>query len=345
MDDGVEQRTLADRFREWLEGRVGGSVVLGELESPTLGGLSNETLLTEADWGDGPRGLVLRLAPRGTPIFPDYDLGKQVAVLRALATGSDVPVPEVLWDETDADVLGRPFYVMARVDGRIPPDNPGYHFEGWVKELHPQEQRGLHDKSIDMMALINRVDVDAAGLGFLDRPEHGDDPIAQEVGAWRAYLDWAADGEHLEHVEDAFAWCVEHRPESAERALVWGDARLGNLIYGDDLAPRCVLDWEMAVLGPAELDLGWYLFLDRTALQFTERLAGFPEREGTIARYGSRLGRGIREVDWYEAWGGVRAACIQVRLGLVFYELGVFPDLSWRAQNPVTKALRGLLSS
>ena len=343
MAEGVEEDTLADRFREWLEGRVGGSVTLGDLESPTLGGLSNETLLAEADWGDGARGLVLRLAPGGTPIFPEYDLGKQVAILRALAAGSLVPVPEVLWDEPDADVLGRPFYVMAHVDGRIPPDSPGYHFEGWVKELPPQQQRGLHDKSIDMMALINRVDVDAAGLGFVDRPEHGADPIAQEIGAWRAYLDWAADGERLEHVEDAFAWCVEHRPESGERALVWGDARLGNLIYGDDLAPLCVLDWEMAVLGPAELDLGWYLFLDRTALQFTERLPGFPEREGTIARYGSRLGRGIRDVDWYEAWGGVRAACIQVRLGLVLYELGVFPDLSWRAKNPVTKALRGLL--
>ncbi len=334
---------LAARFGEWLEGRVGGSVTLGELEAPTLGGLSNETLLVEADWGDGPRGLVLRLAPGGTPIFPDYDLGKQVAVLRALATRSDVPVPEVLWHEPDADVLGRPFYVMARVDGRIPPDNPGYHFEGWVKDLPAQQQRGLHDKSVDMMTLISRVDVDAASLGFLDRPEHGNDPIGQEIGAWRAYLDWAADGEHLPPVEDAFAWCAAHRPETAERSLVWGDARLGNMIYGDDLAPACVLDWEMAVLGPPELDLGWYLFMDRTALQYADRLPGFPEREGTIARYGSRLGRGIRDVDWYEAWGGVRAACIQVRLGLVFYELGVFPDLSWRAKNPVTRALRAVL--
>jgi aminoglycoside phosphotransferase (APT) family kinase protein len=233
---------------------------------------------------------------------------------------------------------------MARVDGDIPPDNPGYHFEGWVKDLPAQRQRGMHDASIDMMTRINRVDVEGAGLELLERPEHGDDPIAQEIGWWRAYLDWAADGEYFEHVEKPFAWCVEHRPVASERALVWGDARLGNLIYDDDLVPICVLDWEMAVLGPAELDLGWYLFLDRTALQFTDRLAGFPEREGTIARYGSRLGRGVRDVDWYEAWGGVRAACIQVRLGLLLHELGVYPDLARRGKNPVTKALRGLTS-
>ena len=336
---------LTARFRDWLAARVGASVELGALEAPTLGGLSNDTFLVEADWGDGARGLVLRLAPGGRPLFPDQDLTRQVAVMRALHDGSEVPVPEVLWEEPDAEVLGRPFYVMARVEGRIPPDNPGHHFEGWVKELKPQQQRGLYDKSIDMMALINRVDVERAGLGFLDRPEHGDGPIAQEIGYWRRYLDWAADGEELPFVEGPFAWCVEHRPESNDRSLVWGDARLGNLVYDDDLAPVCVLDWEMAVLGPAELDLGWYLFLDRTALMFTDPLPGFPEREGTIARYGSRLGRGVRDVDWYEAWGGVRAACIQVRLGLILYEMGVYPDLAYRGKNPVTRALRELTSS
>ena len=332
---------LADRFRDWLSTQVDAPVELGDLRSPTLGGLSNDTLLVDADWGDGERGLVLRIAPT-RPLFPDTDLGRQVAILRALRGGSEIPVPEVLWDEPDPSVLGRPFYVMARVDGRIPPDDPGYQFEGWVKELPAQQQRGLHDKSVDMMAAVNRVDVDRAGLGFLDRPGHGTDPIAQELGWWRGYLEWAADGEHFEHVETPFAWCADHRPESSDRSLVWGDARLGNLIYGSDLAPVCVLDWEMAVLGPPELDLGWYLFLDRTALQFTDGLAGFPEREGTIARYGSRLGRGVRDVDWYEAWGGVRAACIQVRLGLMLYEMGAVPDLEWRGKNPVTRALRGL---
>jgi len=337
-----EPADLAGPFAEWLGARVDGPVTIGSIESPTHGGLSNDTLLVDAEWGGATHRVVLRLAPV-RPLFPDTDLGRQVAVLRALAASTDVPVPEVLWDEPDTSVLGRPFYVMARVDGRIPPDNPGYHFEGWVKDLPPQQQRGLHDKSIDMMALINRVDVERAELGFLDRAQHGDDPISQELGVWREYLDWAADGERLDVLEDAYAWCAQRRPSSTERGLVWGDARLGNLVYGDDLAPVAVLDWEMAVLGPAELDLGWYLFLERTALQFTEQLPGFPEREGTIARYASRLGRGVRDVDWYEAWGGVRAACIQVRLGVLLYDLGVVPDLSWRARNPVTKALRALL--
>jgi hypothetical protein len=53
----------------------------------------------------------------------------------------------------------------------------------------------------------------------------------------------------------------------------------------------------------------------------------------------------VRDVDWYEAWGGVRSACIQVRLALLLYEVGVLPDLTWRGKNPITKALHGMALS
>lgn len=335
---------LAVRFADWLAGRVGERVSLGPLVSPTHGGLSNDTMLVEAEWGDGARRLVLRLAPGGTPLFPRYDLGLQISVLRALGAHTDVPVPEVLWDEPDPEPLGRPFYVMAHVDGRIPPDNPGTHFDGWVKDLSGTEQSVLLHNSLGMLARIHRVDWEGSGLDLLDRADYGPDPIAQELGAWRAYLDWASGGERLDVLEDAYGWCVANRPTGdVERALVWGDARLGNIIYDDVLAPRAVIDWEMAVLGPPELDLGWYLFLERTALQFVDQLPGFPDRAGVVRNYEQHLGRPVRDLDWYEAWGGMRAACIQVRLGQILFELGVIDDERYRQRNPVTKALRGLV--
>ena len=342
--DGSDD-ALAVRFTGWLEAHVGERVSLGPLVAPTHGGLSNDTLLVDAVWGAAAHGLVLRLAPGGTPLFPRYDLGLQIAVLRGLGAHTDVPVPEVLWDEPDPEPLGRPFYVMARVDGRIPPDNPGTHFDGWVKDLPAPQQSHLLDTTIGMLARIHRVDWQAAGLALLDRPEHGPDPIAQELGAWRAYLDWASAGERLDVLEDAYDWCVANRPTGeVDRALVWGDARFGNIIYDEALAPRAVIDWEMAVLGPPELDLGWYLFLERTALQFVEQLPGFADRAGVVGRYEEHLGRPVRDLDWYEAWGGMRAACIQVRLGQILFELGVIEDERYRQRNPVTKALRGLVS-
>lgn len=330
---------LSARFAQWLEGRVGAPVQLEAFTTPGHGGFSNETLLTTAVWNDARHGLVLRLAPSGPGIFPTYDLDRQAHVLRALAD-TDVPVPEVLWSERDPSVLGREFYVMTRVDGRIPPDRPGYQFLGWVKDAPPDEQTRVMDAGLEAMARIHHVDVDRAGLSFLDRPEHGTTPLDQELGYWRAYLDWASGTERFDALETIWEWCAANRPpEPAAAGLAWGDARLGNLIYGGDLGVRAVMDWEMAVLGPPELDVGWFVFLERLALSFTDGLPGFLDPDGMVTAYERHLGRPLEHLHWYETWGGFRAACIQVPLVTLAYERGEAPDLDGRAENPLTTAL------
>jgi aminoglycoside phosphotransferase (APT) family kinase protein len=327
-------------FADWLSERVGARVELAPFVVPGHGGFSNETFVTAADWGDGERGLVLRLAPAGPGLFPDYDLDRQARVVQLLRAHTDVPVAEVLWIENDTTVLGRPFYVMARVEGRIPPDRPGYHFEGWEKDASPGEQARVLDAGLGAMAAIHRVDWERAGLGFLDRPEHGDGALAQELGYWRAYLDWARGDEHFGALETIWEWCVAHRPpEPSARGLVWGDARLGNMVYAEDLSVRAVFDWEMALLGPAELDLGWYLFLEQLALQFTKPLPGFSEPDDMVVKYEEQLGRRLEHLDWYETWGGFRAACIQIPLVTLAHAHGEAPDLTGRGENPLTAAL------
>ena len=331
---------LHDRFAAWLSGRVDARATLEPFVVPGHGGFSNETFVTTADWGDGERGLVLRLAPAGPGLFPDYDLDRQVRVVEALRAHTDVPVAEVLWTESDRAVLGRPFYVMARVEGRIPPDRPGYHFQGWVKDAPAHEQARVLDAGLAVMARIHHVDPMRAGLEFLDRPEHGDGAITQELGSWRAYLEWASGGERFDALETIWDWCVAHRPpEPVTRGLGGGDARLGNLVYTDDLSVRAVLDWEMALLGPPELDLGWYLFLERLALQFTKPLPGCSEPDAMVVRYEELLGRPLDHLDWYETWGGFRAACIQIPLVTLAHARGEAPDLTGRGDNPLTTAL------
>lgn len=328
------EREIGDALAAWLTAHLGTATRVGACSRPPSG-MSNDTLLTDIDWGDGVRRVVVRLTPSGEPLFPRYDLGAQVTVLRALAEGADVPVPRVLWWEPDATLLGRPFYVMERVEGRIPPD--GYLFGGWVKELAPRAQARLLDGALEVLARIHRVDVDAvAAFHVLERREHGVTPLDQELGWWRAYLEWAAGGDRLPRLEDALATLAATRPPDRDvaRGLAWGDARLGNLVVDARLRPIAVLDWEMAVLGPPELDVGWYLFLDRTAQQYAPQLAGFPDHEGIVDAYARHLGRPLRHVAWFEAWGGFRTACIQVRMAT---------DDASRERNPVTKALRTCL--
>ncbi len=329
---------------QWLAERLGvASVDIGNVERPKSGGLSSETWLVDADWGAGPRGLVVRLPPAGAGLFPNYDLAAQAKVMDALRSVGTIPVPSVLWYETDRAVLGREFVVMDRVEGRIPSDNPGYHFEGWLKNLEPDAQRRHFDVAIDALATIHRVDWASAGLGFL--PGIG---LEREFEYWSAYLDWAAGGERFELIDVALRWCGEHRPtDEPAPSLVWGDTRLGNIVFShdpnDEPLLRSVLDWEMASLGPAELDLGWYLFLERTALQFAPQLAGFPDRAGTIAAYEHALGRDVVDIDWYEVWGGVRSAAIMIRVATDLAALGlVGPE--FRGDNPVTQLLMQLIT-
>jgi aminoglycoside phosphotransferase (APT) family kinase protein len=44
--------------------------------------------------------------------------------------------------------------------------------------------------------------------------------------------------------------------------LRWGDVRLGNIVFGDDLEPRAILDWDMAAVGVPEHDVAWFTMLD-----------------------------------------------------------------------------------
>jgi aminoglycoside phosphotransferase (APT) family kinase protein len=337
----VVDNELLTAFAGWLGERVGAPVTVDEWSTPRHGGFSNETVLVTASWHGTPNGVVLRMAPEGTGLFPDYDLDRQARVLEALGTRTDVPVPEVHWREPDPAVLDRPFYVMAHVDGRIPPDRPGYRFEGWVKDASPEEQASVLEAGLEVMARIHRVDVDRAGLGFLDRAEHGTGAIEQELGYWRAYLDWAGAGERFDVLETIYDWCAANRPpEPAARGLVWGDARLGNLIYDEVAAVRAVMDWEMAALGPAELDLGWFLFLERIMAQFAT-LPGFVAPADMVRAYERHLGRALEHLDWYEVWGGFRAACIQVPLTTIQHAHGEPVELSYRTENPlVTELLR-----
>ena len=116
----------------------------------------------------------MRVQPTGFQVFPEYDLALQVRTLELLA-GTNVPVPRALWFEAeDRSVLGAPFYVMARVAGRVPTDQPPYHSGGWMTEASPEERAAIWWGGIECIAKIHRLDWKALGFGFLEKPELGD---------------------------------------------------------------------------------------------------------------------------------------------------------------------------
>jgi aminoglycoside phosphotransferase (APT) family kinase protein len=275
---------------------------------PTAG-LSNETLVVTLGTagGIGPgRRVVVRLPPV-EPSFPDYDLAMQAAVQRAVAAaGVAAPVPVTL--EDDARWLGAPFLVMPFVEGHVPGQAPV--LDRWVTGSAPGLQRRLHDRFVDTLAAIHRVDWCRSGLGEVLRG--GDGTLADEVRWWTGYLGWSGADAALPRLATALEWCSAHLPgPTSAPSLLWGDPRLGNLVMTDARQVAAVLDWELATLGAPEMDLGWYLALDAVMSELLgRRVPGFPDRAGTVARYEARSGRAVAHLEWHEIFALTRALAI-----------------------------------
>jgi aminoglycoside phosphotransferase (APT) family kinase protein len=335
----------------WLSDRLPGArnLVVSGLRTPSGSGFSSETLLFEAGWTEGgarhAEPLVARVGPTAYRLFPEPRFEDQCRVMRILDRETDLPLPAVRWIEDGPDPLGAPFVVMDHVTGLVPGDVPPYHQDGWVVEASPEDRARMWWGALDVLVRIHQLDVGALGLGFVDRPEFGRTGIDQQLGYYELFADWAGAGE-LRDVHEALAWLRARQPDEAgPPRLLWGDSRIGNVIFRD-FEPRAVLDWEMVTLGQPEVDLAWFLFFDRHHSEgsATVRLDGFPSPEETIARYERLLGRPMRDLAYYEVFAAMRFAVIMARLGVLFEEFGMMPrDSGFSTTNTAARLLRVIL--
>jgi len=341
------------KFEAWLQRQLPNAtgLVVSPLSAPSSSGFSNETLLCDARWNEGgaarSESLVLRIQPIGYQVFPEYDMARQFETMRRLAP-TDVPVPRALWLETaDDSIFGAPFYVMGKVEGRVPTDQPPYHVGGWLTEISPAERRAIFLGGFEMMARIHQLDVDATGFADLRRPELGANGLEQELTYYERYLEWASAGREQPIAEAAWAWLQANKPGPEPEGLVWGDARIGNIIF-DGTRPVAVLDWEMVTVGSPEKDLGWAVFLDRHHSEgmSTPRLEGFPSYDECMERYREWTGHEVRHLHYYQVFAGFRFACVMMRIAqqLLHYEI-MTPEQSraMEIENTVTNLTAKLL--
>jgi aminoglycoside phosphotransferase (APT) family kinase protein len=270
--------------------------------------------------------------------------------MQALSEQGSVPVPRVVGYEPASEVLGRPFFVMERVEGRVPQDDPPFTVDGWVlADLDDAQRARLYDNGLRALGAVHSVDPVAAGLGFLARDELGaGEPLAQQLTYYESFYEWASEGESLVTIEAAFAWLHANRPTTPEpTCLSWGDSRVGNMIFGPDMSVRAVLDWEMAWLASPSLDLGWWLFFDRyyTDGLGVPRPGGFPRRrEETLERYEQLTGVAPQHVDYYEAFAALRGSVIAVRLARLLKDAGALPhDSDMARSNPAITTMAQLM--
>jgi aminoglycoside phosphotransferase (APT) family kinase protein len=316
---------LREQLQRWLATRVDDPAV-SDLVVPPTNGMSSETVLFGASWNtDGERreqDCVLRLPPDPTaePVFPVYDMERQYRAMQLVGERAGVPVPPLLWMENDAVHLGLPFFVMARVEGLVPPDVMPYPFgDNWFFDADPTEHARLQRSTVEVLARIHTIAADDPAAAFLRIDAPGDSALRRHVNDQLAYYEWVvADGIRSPLIERAFDWMEANWPEESDAVVSWGDARIGNVLYRD-FEPAAVLDWEMAGHAPRELDLGWMIYLHRFFQDLAEQygmpgMPGFMRLDEVARAYEAASGHSPRGLRFHVLYAAVRHAIVMSRI-------------------------------
>ena len=184
--------------------------------------------------------VVLRRPPR--PPYPKsaHDVLREARLLRAMAR-TDVPVPNVLAICEDPSIIGVPFYVMERLDGLVYTDRTPPQLDA------PDERRRVAGELVDALVKLHAVDWKAAGLQDFGRPAGY---LERQLRRFADLLEMYRSRE-IPALDRLTVWLRDNRPEASEVAIVHGDFRLGNVMFGARAPARliAIFDWEMATLG------------------------------------------------------------------------------------------------
>lgn len=334
----IDPDQVGPALQRWLAGRLGTTPTVSAVSVPGASGLSCETVVFTA----AGRRYVARVAPAdGTGLFPAYRLENEAQILRALSEHTAVPAPRVVGVELDPDVLGGRFLVLEHIPGRVPPDDPPYSMAGWVLDLSPDEQRRLVENAIATIAAVARVDWAALNLGSLPRVG---------LAAQLAHLDHLYESGHRGSVhptvEAGLTYLHANMPTDEPLALSWGDARIGNMLFADDLSVTGALDWELASIGSPEVDIAYFLYALRLWSEGygAPSPPGFLTREEILARFAELSGSAPRHLDYYERFAAVFGAIAVLRAGHLMTEAGLLPaDSAMWLTNPASVLLADYL--
>lgn len=309
----------SERLGPWLAACAGARAA--EIQRLALlgGGAIQENWALDVVLSGGPRAgrheLVLRTSA-ASGVAVSWGRLEEFAILRA-AHAAGVTVPEPWVACADPAVIGRPFYVMARLPGEA---------RGNRLVRDPQvlaRSDALAGRLGRELAKLHRVVPPVAGLEFIPVPEGA--PAAGRIAEYRRHLD------ALDAAEPALEWALswlERRPPGAGRiCLIHGDFRTGNYLV-DKGELTGILDWEFAAFGDPLEDLGWMLARYWRFGAYEREAGGIGSREALLAGYEAENRASIERwlVPYWEVMATVRWAVIALQQAERHYS-GAEPSL------------------
>ncbi len=279
----------------------------GELQIEQFkGGQSNPTFRLTA----GSQRYVLRTKPApAAKLLPSaHAIDREFRVMDALSKAG-FPAARQYALCLDESVIGRAFYLMAFVDGRVLWDQslPGM----------TREQRAAHyDEMNRVIAQLHSLDYRALGLESFGKPGNY---FARQIDRWtRQYK--AAETEQIAAMDALIDWLPQNIPAGEVTTIVHGDYRLDNMIF-HPTEPRilAVLDWELSTLGHPLADfsyhcMSWHIApgMFRGIGGLHLRALGIPGEDEYVAKYSERTGIPVNKDDlrFYLAYNMFRMAGI-----------------------------------
>jgi len=321
----VPIEALAGTLAAWLKERTGAdSVTVSEFARPAAG-QSSDNVLFDASVDSHVEHLVIRRQADGATIFRDPDVIKEARVVQGLSTAG-VRVPNVRWTEPDSSVLGAPFFIMDRVEGMVPFGKPSIHAAGWIPSLKPAARERLWTSALNVLISVHAVPWRSTH-DFLLKGDPGAASAGSHLTALADWYQWTTGTRSYPITDAALEYLEEHLADidPGDPVLLWGDPRVGNVIFAEDNTVAAALDWETASIGPAGRDLAHWLFFDefQTEAVGIERLPGWPDRQETVAFYEKHSGRRLSGLVFFDVMESlfmattlIRQADHRVRMGL-----------------------------
>jgi aminoglycoside phosphotransferase (APT) family kinase protein len=297
-DAGFSADALCAYLRETLP-ELGGEMRLERIG----GGQSNPTFFVAFE--RGPR-LVLRKQPPGELLKSAHAVDREFRILRALEA-TEVPVPKALFFCEEREVIGTPFYVMERLDGRVMSNYA-------LPELPPSDRAAYLFAMAETLARLHAVDWVSAGLSDYGRPGNF---FERQIARWTRQWEASKTADNA-HIDALIEWLPKHIPPGDETTIAHGDFRLGNVMF-HPTQPHviAVLDWELSTLGHPLADVAYSSMPWLTDPDVFEGLRGLdlrarrlPAQAGYLAAYAEASGRTEPILPFHHAFSLFRFAVI-----------------------------------
>ncbi len=269
------------------------------------GGQSNPTFVLRTP----SRAYVMRSKPGPVAkLLPSaHAIEREYRVMHALGK-TEVPVAKVYCLCEDESIIGRAFYVMEFIEGRIL-------WEQSLPGMSVAERGAIYDEMNRVIALLHTTDYKAIGLEDFGRPGNY---FSRQIGRWsKQYA--ASETQKIDEMDRLIEWLPAHIPDGDETTIVHGDFRLDNLVF-DAKQPRirAILDWELSTLGHPLADFSYHCMgyhIDPRHFRGIKGLdlpaLGIPSERQYIDAYCRRTGRsGVEHWDFYLAYNLFRLAAI-----------------------------------